>query len=329
MFLSNGQYLDQARQLVENSQQLAIAVAFWGEGSEALFDQWQGKDLRIICNLASGGTNPLVIRRLQRLENVELRNLENLHAKVIRGNNGAIVGSANFSSNGLGLEGSESRHWLEAGVFTDEVTQIQSIDAWYEEVWDKAFEIDEKALCAAEKDWQARRNERPAHKGDIRFINAPSEALKDRHIYLAVYWENSTEVADAALAEVQETFKLTEQQRRQAFDCFEDWPDGQENSLPIDRTIIVVYYGSSGAIKVQNAWRRIPRLDKPRVKMLQRENTVADWSFSSTDQKEFAKRLRPWLEALDKEDAYSEGALCRPLNDFLAWQRHNDLRSQS
>ena len=31
MFLSNGQYLDQVRQLVENSQQLAIAVAFWGE----------------------------------------------------------------------------------------------------------------------------------------------------------------------------------------------------------------------------------------------------------------------------------------------------------
>lgn len=35
MFLSNGQYLNQARQLVENSQQLAIAIAFWGEGSEA------------------------------------------------------------------------------------------------------------------------------------------------------------------------------------------------------------------------------------------------------------------------------------------------------
>ena len=146
MFLSNGQYLDQVRQLVENSQELAIAVEFWGEGSEALFDQRDGNDLRIICNLASGGTNPFVIRRLQRLENVKLRSLENLHAKVIRGNSGAVIGSANFSSNGLGLEGSESRHWLEAGVFTDEATQIQSIDAWYKEVWDKAFEIDEMAL---------------------------------------------------------------------------------------------------------------------------------------------------------------------------------------
>lgn len=130
-------------------------------------------------------------------------------------------------------------------------------------------------------------------------------------------------------AEVQETFKLTEQQRRQAFDCFEDWPDRQENNLPIDRTIIVVYFGSRGVIKVQNAWRRIPSLDKPRVTMLQRENTFADWSFSSTDQKEFAHLLRPWLEALDKENAYSEGALCRPLNDFLAWQIHSGLRTRS
>ena len=252
--------------------------------------------------------------------------LDSLHAKVIRGDNGAIVGSANFSSNGLGLEGAESRHWQEAGVFTDDAAQVQSINAWYKGIWNTAVKIDEKALVAAEQDWLSRRYERPVSKSGKRFINASSEALKDRPICFAVYWENETEVTEAALAEVQEKFNLSEPQLRQAFDCFEDWPDGQENSLPIDATIIVVYYKNGRSIKVQNAWKRNPTLDSPRVTMLQREEKIAGWSFSTADQQKLAKSLKPWLEALAEEDAYAEGALCRPLNEFLAWQDNEYLR---
>lgn len=228
----------------------------------------------------------------------------------------------------VGLVGCESRDWLGACAFTDEATQSQRIDVWYKEVWDKAFEIDEMALFAAEKEWQARRHDQPTSKGNIRFINAPSEELKDRHICLAVYWENTTEVADAALAEVQQKFKLTEQQRRQAFNCFEDWPDWQENSLSIDGTIIILYYGNGGAVRVQNAWRRIPSLDKPKIKMLQRENAVSDWSFSSTVQKSSQSIFVLGWKVLKKKMP-TRMVHCVALNDFLGWRRNNDLSSGS
>ena len=118
MFISTGTYITELEQLIGENNQLRCAVAFWGKGANNLFIDFakRGGNLQIICNLESGATNPNVINELLDMQNVEVRQLNDLHAKVISGENKAIVGSANFSCNGLNLEESEQTGWEEAGI---------------------------------------------------------------------------------------------------------------------------------------------------------------------------------------------------------------------
>ena len=81
------------------------AVAFWGRGIEALFPQTTVNQPRIICDVVLGGTSPDVLRALGAPRNDFLRHIPRLHAKVYISDRGAIVGSANASQNGIGLDG--------------------------------------------------------------------------------------------------------------------------------------------------------------------------------------------------------------------------------
>lgn len=54
MFLSSENYLDQVKLLAGSSQNLSLAVAFWGNGAEKSFDNWQGGNIKILCNLSNG-----------------------------------------------------------------------------------------------------------------------------------------------------------------------------------------------------------------------------------------------------------------------------------
>jgi len=103
MFIPSALYRRKIEDLINDSQSVRVAVAFWGEHSDELFND-QGKQIRIICNLLSGGTNPVPIQNLLRRPNLEIRRLETLHAKVILGDQSAIIGSANLSTNGLNHE---------------------------------------------------------------------------------------------------------------------------------------------------------------------------------------------------------------------------------
>lgn len=129
---------------------LGLAVAFWGQGSELLITP--AKRYRVICNLTEGGTNPSVIRELIGRQNVEVRYLPGLHAKVVLGRERAIVGSANFSANGLGLGSDPSRGWHEAAA----IVNAQSVVPWFEKHWQAALEVTSKTLFAAELKWEAR-----------------------------------------------------------------------------------------------------------------------------------------------------------------------------
>ena len=93
-----------AVQNLQRKRQWYCAVAFWGRGAEELTRGIGHDNVKIICNLKSGGTNPYVIEVLQH-QNVRQNDL--LHAKVYLGDNAAIVCSANASANGLGFEGRE------------------------------------------------------------------------------------------------------------------------------------------------------------------------------------------------------------------------------
>ena len=137
------------------------AVAFWGVGSDSIFRNAQDgiSGVRIVCNLNSGGTNPSAIRTLMGT-GADVRQCDNLHAKVYISDRGAIVASANASANGMGLEGREQGGWIEAGNSLDEMG-AKAAGLWFEMLWMSARNITKLDMAAAQKMWSARRSSRP------------------------------------------------------------------------------------------------------------------------------------------------------------------------
>lgn len=143
-----------------SSQPLRIAVAFWGDGAQSVVVP--AMQYRIICNLSQGGTNPTVIRALRAMPNVEIRHLAELHAKVVVGHKQAIVGSANFSSSGLGLNASGQSGWLEAAAVID----AADVSPWFDTHWRTAGEVTDDALARAELAWANRPQPQPPDRPD-------------------------------------------------------------------------------------------------------------------------------------------------------------------
>ena len=137
------------------AESICIAVAFWGNGAEKLLSRSQS-NFRVICNLRSGGTNPSVIRSIKELQNIDVKQLDSLHAKVIFAQAGAVVSSANFSTNGLGWEGFNT--WVEGGIFVPPASSTyEEISHWYSDLWKDARIICEEDLIEAENAWSKRK----------------------------------------------------------------------------------------------------------------------------------------------------------------------------
>ena len=98
--LLTGQSLFKEIARVTAGSSVSCAVAFWGYGSESIFKDQNSQNVRVICNLRMGGTNPFAIIALQK-KGVAVRHLDALHAKVYIGNENAVITSANASKNGL------------------------------------------------------------------------------------------------------------------------------------------------------------------------------------------------------------------------------------
>lgn len=158
MFLRNSDALIQSVERVianhRSNAPIRIAVAFWGAGAEKLLSN-TGSRVQIVCNLMSGGTNPSVIRCLRLKPNIEVLQLNTLHAKVVIGDSGAIISSANFSTNGLGIEGAPS--WNEAGYFIESThPAYQEIESWFADIQSKSSVIKPEDIVKADLRWAAR-----------------------------------------------------------------------------------------------------------------------------------------------------------------------------
>jgi hypothetical protein len=161
MFLESGRDIAQKIQALmdeEISQPLRLAVAFWGAGADY---RLRGA-CKIICDLESGACNPSVIRSLLDRENCVTLKLNGLHAKVVIGSAGAVVSSANMSTNGLGAEGADSSGTIEAGYFVPPSTpDYQRMTTWFDRQWMQATPITERDLAVAEARWEFRNRTMP------------------------------------------------------------------------------------------------------------------------------------------------------------------------
>lgn len=150
-----GQALQEKVRHVLGGNDVKCAVAFWGAGAEKYFEFADPeKKVQIICNLSMGGTNPRVIRSL--LKNHSITQSDDLHAKVYVSDLGAVIGSANMSINGLGVESLSDSKWEEAAFFTQDAAILSEITSWFVKL--ESREITEVNLDDAQKKFDDRKS---------------------------------------------------------------------------------------------------------------------------------------------------------------------------
>ena len=155
VFIDGPELSRQLANALKNAKTARLAVAFWGLGAtERLGLQHKaGVKLQIVCNLLSGGTNPHEIRTLLS-SGVDVRQLNDLHAKIGVIDKLSFLGSSNMSTNGLGDEGDEAG-WREANVIYNH--ERREIYEMFEGFWENSSKIEEVDLDKAALAWAARR----------------------------------------------------------------------------------------------------------------------------------------------------------------------------
>jgi len=233
------------RRVLSSGSPVRAAVAFWGEGAERSLGITAKRikecGLEIICDLESGGCNPRTIRNLAKL-GATVRYLSKLHAKVYLGDGEVVVGSANASSNGLGLEDIEVDGSAEACLVTTDSAVVSDCEGWFVDMWSKATDVTEDDLKRAESAWLAKRQRRSIMVGrDLDLLAALRADLTyfvDRNVFVRV---DVDDVSDAAV----ETAGAEIGGRWKKHGVFEDWDD-----MPPDADIIEFIWKKGQEIKL-------------------------------------------------------------------------------
>ncbi|MBU2834066.1 phospholipase D-like domain-containing protein [Acidithiobacillus ferriphilus] len=329
MLLAGDKYLDKVSNLIKNGRKIRIAVAFWGAESESLFDGFSGKYLQIICNLSMGGSNPIVIEKLMAMKNAEIRQLDQLHAKLVLSDKGMVVGSANMSANGLGFEGKESDGFFELGIYTTDSILLTEAVHWFDKKWNKARTIDERDVELAKKAWLRRRSFRPPQKNNLKEKSGLLEMniadLKDRSVYFVIYRNSALEEAKRYLDKVSDREELSGGK----LDIYSGWDDGQ---LPREHgdIIIPIYVGVHGGLKIYSPQTPLPELRKATrsaswdVTVIMKKagySNILPFRFGNKDRQDLVKPIRKWFdECLVEEFENNENGLTKPVSDFLKWK---------
>lgn len=188
-FVDGTQLLEKLRREYLRTKRADLAVAFWGRNALENLGFQGGTGVRIICNLMSGGTNPNEIRTLRRA-GADVRQLNDLHAKIGIVGDISFVGSSNMSANGLGMEGQPAL-WREANVVYGNARP--EVVEMFKTFWDAATEINEADLDVAAAAWAKRQEGNAivaARRGDRSLVDvlraAPSE-LDALNVRMVVY----------------------------------------------------------------------------------------------------------------------------------------------
>ncbi|PYC25355.1 hypothetical protein DMX02_04680 [Pseudomonas jessenii] len=259
MFVAADDYKKSLINLISEERNIDLAIAFWGEGAQKLIPHNLDYNVRVICNLRTGGTNPAVIRDL--MSNVksgngslQIRHSSRLHAKVVVGRRQALIGSANLSTNGLGLEDETLAHWMEAGIHTWELKEVDSAREWFEAFWesDAVNEIEDGDLDAAQIAWDRRQSVRPPLGGDpmspFSMGKFTVDELRGRPAYVTIYrkWL-STEASAAKDAEKRSAMSAVKDAGKIDWWAYECW-DGLP-SAPAE--LLGIYWGTRGKLLVE------------------------------------------------------------------------------
>lgn len=307
MFITGKAYTDLIKQQMRPDNEVDIAVAFLGEGADALIKQC--KTARVICNLESGATNPAVVQRLQNCPHIEIRTLANLHAKVICTNDILISGSANLSANGLGLEEAEAAYWQEAALSSKDTCQIESARIWFNEHWQQAREIDPQTLERANILWLRRRAARPSlTQGDgglFKKMCNDWEWLKDRNLYLVISWDCPDEKSEQLFSDWKKTSILPDQTLN-----FYDW-----ENMPEDAYLVDLYQNESGKLIFTGLYKTLEefKTEESCIQIVSVKDSYEGLNLVPREQTAFLKLIKKYISYLPD---YGDGT-CVPVYEAL------------
>ncbi len=190
-FLETVDTISEIRSIFKNGGPVRAAVSYWGDGALDSLCIEKGQDLYIVCDVLSGGCNPVEIRQLIKVLGKErVLTFDRLHAKVWFSDTMAIVGSSNASSNGLGFEGEEAASLTEANVAFSEAKTLDAIKKWWSgSILAGARLINNADLRRAKELRRRHRKARPLTKYPdlLTGLRAEPNAYKDRNLYVWVY----------------------------------------------------------------------------------------------------------------------------------------------
>ncbi|OLU16980.1 hypothetical protein BVH01_10485 [Pseudomonas sp. PA1(2017)] len=307
LFVRPDDYKQRLEQLLDDEDDLSLAIAFWGESAVPLITSRPGKKFRILCNLKSGGTNPYVIRELCKIahENpvrIRILQCDRLHAKVAVGNHQALIGSANVSGNGLGLGNQNSAHWLEAGMLTSDVAVVASARGWFDELWrsSQVQEIDDQDIEAAIKIWTQNRRTWTlpgTDQDEFDLSKFSASDLEGLPAYVLLYRSRVGAEAEASA----DTFKAQQQESAGGLDWwpFESWPSNLSDKTMVDH--LAILYGTKGRVSVDGVCRMIGKRlfftydggEPGTVDMALSQETLLSRPFGKTARKLMAAQLKP------------------------------------
>ncbi|MCA1338028.1 phospholipase D family protein [Pseudooceanicola marinus] len=186
--LDGPQLAERIRKEIGARENAKFAVAFWGNGAAEALGIGASTKMKAVCNLMSGGTNPDEIRGLLE-QGAEVRQLNDLHAKIGVVGDLSFLGSSNMSSNGLGGE-EQPWGWREANVVYDEV--VPEILGMFEDYWARASEIKEADLAMADRLWSARRKgnavvQAKRGRGLVQVLRETPDVLDRLNVRMVVY----------------------------------------------------------------------------------------------------------------------------------------------
>jgi len=257
-FLDHNAHTKKLIELIfQDTQNICLAVAFWGLGSSDLIKKAKNKKIKIICNLESGATNPYEIIKIGQLIGFKnIKSIENLHAKVYCTDKKLILGSSNFSANGLSLEGDETNKLIEANILIEDSSIISQIHKWFDALWASAREVDKDYCRKSLSKWIKNRNRNGKRIKDIDFFKAfESGAYNEEKIYIVI-----------------DTIGFTKEEEKEGDKVAKDaikgdlFYEGKElsywydyESVPRDAFIISYFYDDKGKLGYYGIWKTLPK----------------------------------------------------------------------
>lgn len=189
-----------------------VAVPFWGVGAAEELGLNDGRNGRILCNLASTGCNPYAVEAVCNLPAIKVASHPRLHAKIYATRGSAIVGSSNASANGLMIDGKPDG-WIEANVLSDDPHFVSSVHKLFEEIWDDPTTkiVDAVMLASAKKAWDSRPRIRFPFKAKT-LLAACRERPEDfGNVYVVAYTSGLGEEGARAFSRFKMGASLTEE----------------------------------------------------------------------------------------------------------------------